>query len=91
MLKFINKWKKLDERFALSLRNTDQDNNFIDTIIEKPELRKLTMDSEDDQEFIRNLKVIPKTTGKAYDYMQMERLLSKSILRRLYDKGLYEN
>ena len=49
------------------------------------------MDSEDDLEFVRNLKDIPKPTGKAYDYMQMERLLSKSKLRILYDEGLYKN
>ena len=49
------------------------------------------MDSEDDQEFARNLNDIPKPTGKAYDYMQMERLLNKSTLRKLYEVGLYES
>ena len=47
------------------------------------------MDSKDDQDFVRNIKDIPKPIGLAYDYMQMERLFSKSSLRRLYGEGEY--
>ena len=49
------------------------------------------MDSEDDKEFVRNLRDIPKPTGKAYDYMQMERLLSKYTLRYLHNLKVYKN
>ena len=75
----------------MSLRNTDQDNNQIDIVIEQPDLRRLNKEYDDDKEFVRNFKEIPKPTGKAYDYMQMERLLSKSTLRTLYNEGLYKS
>lgn len=48
MVQFINKWKKLDIKYAQSLKITDQDGFVIDV----PDLRKLTMDSEDDIWFV---------------------------------------
>ena len=91
MAKFMNRWKTLHTRYAMSLRDKDQDGNQIDIVIEQPDLRKLTMESEDDRDFVNNFTDIPKPTGKLYDYMQMERLLSKSTLRKLYNENLYKS
>ena len=73
----------------MSLRNKDDEGNLIDAVVETPDLRWLTMESEEDIIFVRNTPNVPKPAGKEYDYIQMSRLLTKSTLRKLYDLKLF--
>ena len=50
MKKFINKWKKEDIRYALSVIDLGID----DYMIEVPELRRLTMAAEEDEWFVQH-------------------------------------
>ena len=83
MANFIEQWKDIDVSFAQLLTEY----GFVDV----PDLRKLSMQSEEDKWFVQNVTSVPKPKGKAHDYMQMYRLLHKSTLRQLYEQGLFSS
>ena len=61
MANFIEQWKEIDFGSAQSLTKY----GYIDV----PDLRKLSMWSEEDRWFVQNVTSVPKPKGKAYDHM----------------------
>ena len=60
MKEFVDKWKELNTRFALTLK---YDRNLCRNVVDLPDLRKLTMESEEDVWFVEKTSQVPRPEG----------------------------